>query len=1036
MLHRTLKHQQRLETEGDPLGNKRQLEGSGDEAGPRKPPKKLARRAASAHSRQKTSSALRVRESALFRPVRAIGVVTDSLPISVQTLGDASFVTTSVGRGFQVFEGEKLRLAYIGPRLNEKIRALINVGETTITSLKSDIVVWHKLTEIGRFRGHRGSATVLCVIGAGFLVSAAGADVLVWQLSDIGLEDAASASTEQGLRKGSCVLAPLGRLILGEGFGSVTTARHPATYLHKVLLGGSSGGIELWNVRSRELVHAFRSHLPISGESCAVTSMLEAPNALDIVAVGFASGRICMMNVREDKVLFEFQQAQGRVTCLAFRSGPNALPHLVSGAPTGDLVVWDLEKRRAHHVQEAAHRGAISSVHFIPEEPLMLTSGRDNAVRMWIFDTADGLPRLLKGRGGCPGPARRLSFYGNDGDKELLVGGGFEGTGYLSKISFIQDHQNNEYSQSAFQKMSSALKTGAGQVKSSHLPPVVDVAYCQVRHFDWPAVVTAHDGMEAAMVWSASHQALAPLALRPPPESNGGSPVSAVAISACGSYCVLGLENGALHRFNLQSGLYRGSIPKLPDKAEDPATAGERGPKKAFNAKAPPTAPRAHLGRVCGLSITVSGQVVSTASHPKDCSLSLWRLTSHEAAGTLPLGKGRPGQPSCLLMRSLGALVAVSLDDGMLRVADLNGMSVVRSFACGVPATDIAFTPDGRWLAAALCDGGLRIFDLPAARCIDSFVFAQPALSLCFSPSTAFLLTTHAKGNSIQVWANKFLFDPSLSAPLLRPEPEAPVHVDEPGAPDFESEDEAEEGEAAADSSKTPAVSSAVPLGPDLVTLSDVPPAKVLATLYLDLVKERNKAIAPPKPLPNAPFFLPISHDGVTPKFVAPLAEAPKAADSLAASTARPSLFDEMVAAEKSDQKSHTGITDGLPFQLLLRKGEFDKALDFLKAQTPSGVHLAIEQLGPLGGGDDSELSCGLKFFLHHLGKSHYADEVQAFMSLFLQAHGEELQSSPELRGLCAEMSLVQEKMWNSLSTQCQKARCFLGMLTQTQSQW
>jgi len=32
----------------------------------------------------------------------------------------------------------------------------------------------------------------------------------------------------------------------------------------------------------------------------------------------------------------------------------------------------------------------------------------------------------------------------------------------------------------------------------------------------------------------------------------------------------------------------------------------------------------------------------------------------------------------------------------------------------------------------------------------------------------AFLLTSHAKGNSIQVWANKFLFDPSLAAPLLR----------------------------------------------------------------------------------------------------------------------------------------------------------------------------------------------------------------------------------------------------------------------------
>lgn len=36
----------------------------------------------------------------------------------------------------------------------------------------------------------------------------------------------------------------------------------------------------------------------------------------------------------------------------------------------------------------------------------------------------------------------------------------------------------------------------------------------------------------------------------------------------------------------------------------------------------------------------------------------------------------------------------------------------------------------------------------------------------------------------------RFLFDPSLSAPLLRPEPEAPINVEEPGAPDEEEEEQ------------------------------------------------------------------------------------------------------------------------------------------------------------------------------------------------------------------------------------------------------
>lgn len=49
----------------------------------------------------------------------------------------------------------------------------------------------------------------------------------------------------------------------------------------------------------------------------------------------------------------------------------------------------------------------------------------------------------------------------------------------------------------------------------------------------------------------------------------------------------------------------------------------------------------------------------------------------------------------------------------------------------------------------------------------------------------------------------------------------------------------------------------------------------------------------------------------------------------------------------------------GLPFQSMLRKKLYDKALEFLKSQTPSGVHLALEQVGPMASGDEEELKEG-----------------------------------------------------------------------------
>lgn len=966
----------------------------------KQPPRKLARRVATAADKD-PSTALRVRDSALFHPTRAMGVVTDGVPFSAVTLGDADFLTVSVGRGFQVFECEKLRLAYIGPRLRENVRCLLCVGEVALTALSPDIVAWHKLTELGRFRGHTSEANVMCTVGSGYLVSSSDNEILVWKLSDIGTEKADAKDTS------TCILSPLGKLEVGSGFGVCTAACHMPTYLHKVLLGSSTGTLALWNVRSQQTVHLFKSLSAGAKKGDAISALCQTPNVLDVVAVGFASGRICILNTREDSLIVEFQQAQGRVNTLSFRTGGGAPAHLVSGAPNGSFVVWDLDKRRMHHVHNEAHRGPVLAAHFLPRQPILITTGRDNSIRMWIFDTPDGLPRLLKSRVGCAGPVSKMFWYGND-DKELIVGGRADNGGFVGKVSFIQDQQNKEYSHAAQKKLPGYLST------MNTLPPVIDLAVNEVRHFDWPAIVTAHEQTDAALVWSALHTSLAPVCMRPPLEADR-APVSVVCLSKCGNYCVIGLENGGLHRFNLQSQLYRGPFPKPAEIPEDKPT-----PKSK---QAP--APRAHRGRVCGASITVSGNVLSVSSHPGECTLKVWKLMTHEAVQSVALGGGRPGSPSCLLLRAHGALVAIALDDGTLLVVDLYGGSVVRSFDCGMPVVDACFSPEGRWLAAALRGGGLRVFDLPASRCVDFMTFNRPPVAICFSPSTAFLLIAHAKSSSIQVWANKFLFDPSLSAPLLCPEPTEPIQVDELDDLHFEVTDAKDKKIVKASVVEATPSTSTKPLAPEMLTLSDVPPAKWQATLHLDIIKERNKAIEPPKPLPNAPFFLPTANDGVTPRFVAPMGAS------------------EDVEGQEVDSSSQrlrdrrAGVLEAvMPLQELLRKSDFDGALTFLKAQTPSGVHLAIEELGPLAQGDLEELGAGLKFFEHHLGKAHFADELQAFLSLFLQAHGEELASDDALRARCSTLAKRQEKLWNALDVRCQKVRCFLGTLTHTQSQW
>lgn len=86
-----------------------------------------------------------------------------------------------------------------------------------------------------------------------------------------------------------------------------------------------------------------------------------------------------------------------------------------------------------------------------------------------------------------------------------------------------------------------------------------------MREKDWCNVITAHHGDSAAYTWRLQNFTLGENVLRPPvskkrkAESYPEMPVTAVAMSQCGNYGLVGREGGSLDRYNMQSGLHRGS---------------------------------------------------------------------------------------------------------------------------------------------------------------------------------------------------------------------------------------------------------------------------------------------------------------------------------------------------------------------------------------------------------------------------------------------------------------------------------------------
>ena len=80
----------------------------------------------------------------LLVPYRAVGLVADPVPFSINQLGVETFITTAVGRSFQVFSEAKLRLAFNGPQLPRAVTALATTDELTAVACGTTAFVYKR----------------------------------------------------------------------------------------------------------------------------------------------------------------------------------------------------------------------------------------------------------------------------------------------------------------------------------------------------------------------------------------------------------------------------------------------------------------------------------------------------------------------------------------------------------------------------------------------------------------------------------------------------------------------------------------------------------------------------------------------------------------------------------------------------------------------------------------------------------------------------------------------------------------------------
>ncbi|XP_035995759.1 WD repeat-containing protein 36 [Fundulus heteroclitus] len=875
--------------------------------------------------------------SSLFSGFRVLGLYSNHVPHALRYhLKHREFyVVTSVGRSFHTFNVSRLGIVSVSNTLEDDITSLAADRMLVFAASGKLICAFARNKEVVmRYHGHKQEVRLLLPLGDQLVSADSGGDVIVWDV-----------------KEGDIYL----RLNFDPGTFDVSAMMHPSTYLNKVLLGSSQGALQLWNIKTSKLLFTF------PGWSAAVTVLQQSP-AVDVVGVGTATGRIVIHNIRLDETLMSFTQDWGPISTLAFRTdGP---PILASGSPQGHIAFWDLERRQLVAQQRHAHTTAVAAATFLHGEPLLVTNGADNAIKVWIFDQEGGGARLLRCRRGHSAPPSTIQHHGNDGKN--ILSAGQDGT--LQSFSTVHERFNKNLGHGSVNKKKEKKKKKGLSYEELRLPAITALASGVTRQSDWDGIVACHRGRLTATTWNYQRCTMGAHHLKPPAVRKDAV-ATAVEITSCGNFAVIGSSCGRVDVYNLQSGLHRGCY------GDDE---------------------KAHSGVVRGVATDTLNQLTLTCG--SDWLLKFWRFKTRKQEEVLKLSAA----PADMKLHRDSGMLATALDDFTLAVVDIETRRVVRKFAGHHGnITGMTFSPDGRWLITTGMDCTVRTWDLPSGSLVDCFLVAMAPVGVSMSPTGDFLATAHVDSLGVYLWSNRSLCGPVGLRPL--PADYQPVEETLPGVTAEEATQEVTSEEA------DDAYQSAEQLGAELVTLSLMPESRWKSLLHLDTIKKRNKPIAPPAAPPTAPFFLP-TVPGLTPQFALPPAT-------------KEDTQSKVLPWGSLTQRSEFGSA----LESALESGSYDRPLRLLKDCGPSGVSVELTCLTSEGGGANNLLLAFIHMIDRMLASGRDFDLAHAYLALFLKLHLRALSKDSVAMEALLRLSSRLESGWAELQASFNQSLCLLS---------
>ncbi|KAJ5151783.1 hypothetical protein N7492_010078 [Penicillium capsulatum] len=972
----------------------------------------------------------------IFAPFRTLGLVSPTpVPFTSVRLGKSTFqLTTSVGHSLQTYDLRRgLNLIFLSFR---------GLGPSP-ASLGGGIWVFKRGKRVASLEspGLDGPIERLLVFGSWIIGCWAGG-LEVWKTGSYEHYTSLRPRSNPGTSGNQTYTGVMCNM---------------PTYLNKIFVGRVDGAVDIWNLRSGKLLHS----LPPPSSGAGPVTAVEPTPALSLMVIAHKSGALSIQNIMSGQLVLSLRAASAQalpVTSIAFRTdglgaghdGRKAGVMATASSGSGDITMWDLNDggrvagilRGAHQISNGETGMGVNGIQFLDGQPVLVSSGDDNALKTWIFDATpfSPTPRPLHSRGGHSAAVTALDFLpassdGSESGGKWLLSASKDCS--LWGLSLRKDSQNSEISQGSVQRK--AKKIGASdQLSALELrAPEVTCMACSLNRdagmgvatsgpiwsnpksasadtsnaTGWESVVTGHRGDKYARTWFWGKKKAGRWVFA----TSDNTEVKSVAVSQCGTFAVVGSAGGSVDLFNLQSGLHRQSFPsRLPKSRLAKSRSSQSSNVSPEDAR--------HTKAVTGLMIDNLNRTVISCS--LDGKVKFWDLLSGSLIDELDWNP--MAAVTGLRYSKTSELVAFSCDDLSIRVIDLETRKLVREFwGCVGQVNDFIFSNDGRWIIAASMDSVLRVWDLPTGHLIDIFRVSSTCISLAMSSTGEFLATAHAGSIGISLWSNRSLFMPISTKNL---EEDA---IEDAGVPTSSGESGAGLVEAAfvdvseIDETEGPVLATDQ-LQQDMVTLSLVPKSRWQALLHLDAIRERNRPKEAPKAPEKAPFFLPSLLGGKDSQSIN--------SSAAAAETAEFNFLTQRADAERSRvSKRPTGgaSSSASPITEFLKdghvSGRFDALVEHLKSLSPAQADLEIRSLDPRVRNAFSELATFVTALTTRLRMKRDFELVNAWMAVFLKIHADTVSLCPHRQE--AEYRLLREALASWSSEQQQEAQRLAGLV-------